>query len=345
MEKLKVAVIGVGLLGEQHSRVYTESDNAKVVAVCDINADRAQEVALKCGVPKWYVDYEEMLRDDGIEFQAVSVCTPDFAHCDPVAASLEAGKHVLVEKPLATSVSDANKMVETAKGADRKLMVKYTSRWIPQQEWMKKAIENGEIGEPLWGRAVATNTIYVAREFISWADRSSATWFLSCYHLDILGWYLNNSRVVEVYARGARKVLRSMGIDTWDCIQAQLVFDSGFTFNDEASWIRPDSYPKLVDRYLEISGTEGVVWADNRYETPHLYSERGARFAFQGGAPEVAGKLKGPNQRAIQHFVDCVINDEDPWTPGSEGAKHVEVLEAIHRSAESGQVVRLPLGG
>jgi predicted dehydrogenase len=343
MEKLKIAIIGTGLIGGgEHARIYTEMNNAEVVAVCDIKVERAKEIAAKYGATKWYRDYQEMLKDDEVDFQAVSVCTPDFAHRDPVVASLEAGKHVLVEKPFATSLADAKEMVKAAERTGNKLMVKYLSRWNPQQEWMKRAIDDGEIGEPLWGRAVATDTIYVPREYLNWVDRSSATWFLSCYHMDVLGWYIN-STVKEVYARGRRKVLKSMGINTWDGIQAQLTFDNGFVFNDEASWIRPDSFPRIVDRFFEIVGSEGTIWFDNRYETPHVYKQDGARFAFLGGIHEVAGKLRGPVQLAIEHFVDCVLNDKNPWTPGSEGAKHVEVLEAIHRSAESGEIIKLPL--
>jgi predicted dehydrogenase len=338
LDKLRVGIIGAGLLGSRHARIYTELDSAEVLAVCDIRADIAEEVAKQYGAPRWHADHEELLKDP--EVQAVSVCTPDFAHRDPVVAALDAGKHVLVEKPLATTTSDATSMVEAAKRSGRKLMVKYLSRWRPGDAWMKKAIDDGQIGEPLWGRGYYSDTIHVSTQLLRWAARSSPMWFLTCYHLDLLDWLIELP-VVEVRAHGVKKVLKARGIDTWDGLQALLLFEGGFSFAAEASWIRPDTWPKPVDSYFEIVGSEGQIWQDNRYPTPHLYGEDRARFALFRGAYELAGKLCGPIPLAMAHFVDCVLHDAEPLVPVQQAVRHVEVLEAIHNSAESGAPIRL----
>jgi predicted dehydrogenase len=219
-------------------------------------------------------------------------------------------------------------------------MVKYLSRWRPADAWMKKAIEDGEIGEPLWGRGYYNDTIHVSTQLLSWAAQSSPMWFLTCYHLDMLDWLIGLP-VVEVHAQGTKRVLKARGIDTWDGLQALLQFKGGFSFTAEASWIRPDTWPKPVDSHFEIVGSEAQIWQDSRYSTPHLYGQDRAKFAMFQGAYELAGKLRGPIPLAIAHFVDCALSDAQPLVPVTQALGHVQVLEAIHNSAESGEPVRL----
>ena len=123
MKMLKCGVIGAGILGKSHLRACKQFPYAQPVAVCDINGERAKEVAENFGVEA-YTDYEDMLAK--ADMDVIHVATPDFAHRDPAVKSLQAGKHVLLEKPMATTLDDAKAIAEAASAADGKLMVNFS---------------------------------------------------------------------------------------------------------------------------------------------------------------------------------------------------------------------------
>ena len=136
MKKLKCGVVGGGILGKVHLKACTQFPYAQPVAICDINGERAKEAAEEFDVEA-YTDYEDMI--DKADLDVIHIATPDFAHRDPVIKSLQSGKHVLVEKPMATTMDDARAIAEAAKAADGKLMVNFSNRWnVPHHNDMPK---------------------------------------------------------------------------------------------------------------------------------------------------------------------------------------------------------------
>src|SRR5437773_84043 len=149
MDQVGFGVIGTGIVGGAwHAYVYSHSPKAKLVAVCDLNEQRANEVGQKYGARKVYTDYRELLANP--EVQAVSIATPDFAHREIAVAAAEAGKHILVEKPIATTVEDAEAIVNAAKKAGVKLMVDFHNRVNPPFANAKQSIQSGELGKPAY---------------------------------------------------------------------------------------------------------------------------------------------------------------------------------------------------
>ncbi len=129
MKKLRVGIVGTGYMGELHAKVYVNNPNTEIVAVCDLNETRASAMAQKFGAPRYYNSHRLMLENEEIDL--VSVCTPDFAHAEPAIDSANAKKHVLIEKPLAVTVEDAEAIISAAKKNDVKIMTQFSHRWVP----------------------------------------------------------------------------------------------------------------------------------------------------------------------------------------------------------------------
>ena len=206
MDRVGFGVIGAGLFGENHALVYSRLPGVELVAVCDQNEARAREVAERYGARTHYTDYAQLLAEPDIE--AVSIATPDFAHAEIALAAAQAGKHILCEKPLATTVEEAQAIVDAAARAGVKLMVDFHNRVNPPFVAARDSVRNGAIGTPAYGYARLSNTTFVPLEMLSWADRSSALWFLGSHAVDIMRFILNDT-VVRVHAVSRSGILRS----------------------------------------------------------------------------------------------------------------------------------------
>ena len=179
MAKKKFALIGAGLFGEMHARAYTTHPEAELAVVCDLNEGRGKEIAGKYGGVRFTTDWREVAADSSVD--AASVATPDFAHTEIVVGLAKAGKHVLVEKPLATTVAECEQMVAAAGRAGVKLMVDYHNRWNPVFHEAHRRIRSGEIGSPRFVYYRLSNTTFVPLKMLSWASKSSVLWFLGSH--------------------------------------------------------------------------------------------------------------------------------------------------------------------
>lgn len=332
------AVIGSGLWGSLHARVYSESEHARLAAVCDLDPTRASELASRFGADA-YTDLDAMLKRDDID--AVSIVTPDFAHTELALAAIAAGKHVLVEKPLATTSADCRRVIDAAKAADLKLMVDFHNRWSPPFCSAKASIDQGEIGSVRFIAYRLNDTIFVPTKMLSWAGRSTVAWFIGSHSLDTVTWLVGD-RVKHVYAVSKSVVLKDRGIDTPDFYAVTLEFENGAVATIENCWILPESLPNIFDLKCEIVGSEGAFFIDG---SSHRMIEKHA-----GGQglypdvlvlPEVRGKQMGFAAESIRHFIDCVVDDTQPSVSGEDGLQVTQLIEAIERSVESGQRVTL----
>jgi predicted dehydrogenase len=181
MTKLNVAVIGAGILGSRHARVFSEQPETELVAVVDVNPARA-DIAQKFGA-KFYQDLGAMLQTENVD--AVAIATPDHLHREPVLAALNAGKHVFFEKPLATTLADARAITDAAVKSKLTAMVNYSQRFVADHLWIKQVIDNGLIGRPQMVISIKFDTIFVPTGMIrSWSTQTSPIYFMSSHDLD-----------------------------------------------------------------------------------------------------------------------------------------------------------------
>ncbi len=335
-------LIGSGLWGGLHGRVYATTDGAELAAVADVIEDRAQTLAGRHGATS-YTDYRDLLADDRVK--AVSIVTPDFAHAEIAVAACEAGKHVLCEKPLATTVEECERIVEAADQAGVKLMVDFHARWGPPYYKAWEAIRAGDIGQPQHVYYRLNDRISVPTDMLAWAGRSTVMWFIGTHTIDTVRWLLGDE-VVRVYAVSGKRVLREMGIDTPDYYQATLEFRSGATAVIENSWIMPNSMPNIIDLKCEIVGSKGAIYFDGSHNrTLEKYTQTDATYPDFLVMPEVYGKPRGFATDSIRHFIECVIEDREPIVTGRDGLEVTKVVCAIEESVRSGQPVNVPQPG
>lgn len=339
MDKVGVAVIGTGLLGARHARVYAEIPNAELVAVADIQAERAKAVAEKHGAA-WYSDYGQMLKDPAI--QAVSVATPDHLHREAVVACLRAGKHVLTEKPLSTTLADAESMLSAARGTGLTFMVNFSQRFAPEYNWIKRTIASGTIGTPLMVQSLKHDQVSVPTGMIrSWSSSSSPIFFMSSHDMDLIDWYLG-SDPVEVTAISTAKVLPGVGLDTPDGVQAVVRYASGETALYHSSWVHPATFPTLTDSYLEILGSQGILYLRSRNRQVELYSENLNQVVnFEGPhtANEVGGVLVGAFRHSLDLFLNAVVTGEESMTSAVNCLPVAALLYALHDSFREGKTI------
>ncbi len=330
MNEIRVAVVGAGILGSRHARVFGEIEGARLAGVADHSLERAREAAR--GAPA-FTSIEELLRD--VECDAVAVATPDHLHLDPVTAALNAGKHVLVEKPLATSVPAARAMIDLAQRKGLVLQVNYSQRWVPEYVWIKQQIMAGAIGKPRLVLSSKQDTIYVPTRMISWAAHTSPVWFMSSHDIDLITWFLED-RATSVIARETRGVLDSLGIRVHDGVDAVIGFAGGATLNLHSSWIYPESYPTVVVDRMTIVGDAGVIEFYSRGRQIECYTRTGGTtMTFTGPqtATEVNGRLEGAFRNSMVSFLTSIVSGEEAPTSAARTLHVVEIQEAILMAA------------
>jgi len=342
MNKTGFGVIGTGIVGGAwHAHVYQHLPQAELVAVCDLDEARAREVAERYAAPHVYTDYRDLLARPDIA--AVSIATPDFAHREIAVAAANAGKHILVEKPLATTVEDAEAILRAVDAADVKLMVDFHNRVNPAFVTARGAVRGGELGELKYIYARLSNTTFVPTQMLPWASRSSALWFLASHTLDMACWLLAD-KPTRVYAVSRSGVLQDMGIDTQDFHVAIVEFERGAVVTLENSWILPETEPNVFNFKMELLGDDGVMYintSDNR--TVEKYTRAGVSLPDTLGFTLDANsaRLSGFVLEAIARFVDAVVDDAPVLATGEEAALVTRVLAAVEESAKSGQPIEL----
>jgi predicted dehydrogenase len=302
---LRSGVIGLGILGSQHVEFLAAHPQVEVAAVADVRRDQAEAIAVTAGAEP-YTDYTRMLAEHNLDL--VVVATPDPLHKEPVIAAVRAGvPNVLQEKPMATSVSDAEEMVEAAEAARAHIFINYANRGSAFDRATYQVLRRGLIGDVVYGEIHLDDNISVPTQM--WGDRtrewvsgSSTAQFLLSHVVDLLRWLLGPAEVSEVYAIAQRKVLGY----TPDLYDAYLVFDNGAKLRVKAEWIK--HIDGLVEFGISFSGSEGSLFYIKR---PGFGQVEGWRANVSDGiTTEALLSLQqellaeGINVRALLHHPD-----------------------------------------
>ncbi len=332
-DRLGAAVIGMGMMGERHARVWAELPQTRLVTVCDIIPERAQAVAERysCRVA---ASLEEAVSAPGVDI--VSVCTDDQAHVLPCLAAARAGKHVLVEKPLATSVEDCDRIIEACSKAGVKLMTGHVCRFDPRYVACRESVQSGEVGDIVQVYARRNNVVTSGRRI---GPRTSVAFFLGVHDIDLIGW-VTGARITRVYSEATSKVLAN--IKALDTILSVVRLDNGAVGCIETCWVIPEGAPNTLDARFEVVGTRGrvaaQVGADEVMEAADTQRTRRPDMVYW---TEVHGRAQGALPDQLEHFAECVRTGADPVISPQEARHAVEVAQAMHRSLETGAPVCL----
>jgi len=332
-------IIGLGVWGETHLKAYADTPGCELVGLCDLNEELAQRRAEEYSVPFWTTDYRELLERP--DLQAVSVVTPDFAHFEIGMAAAQAKKHLLLEKPMATRLSEAEQMAQAAEEAGVILMVDFHNRWNPAFVDAKAAIEAGEVGEVRMISLLLNDILWVPTDMLSWAGQSTVAWFLAAHIADLARW-LTGREVERVWSVARSGVLSSLGIDTPDFFQTILEMEGGLVTHLENCWIMSNNQPNLFDLKMELFGSEGSIYVDmGTNRMVEKYTPEEATYPVLTVCNEIHGKQTGFGIESIRHFAECVMTGTQPLVTSQDGMENVRIVAAIHQSAESGEPVTL----
>ena len=336
MDRVKVGVIGLGM-GQAHLKCYEACPNAAVVALCDIDEALLSKVLGERPDVKGFTDYGEMLAMDGL--QAVSVALPNFLHCPVTLAALEAGKHVLCEKPMAMNAAEAEQMKRTAERLGKVLMMHFNMRYMTTAATLKPVLEAGALGQ-----IYHVTTTYLRRDgyprpggWFGQKDKSGGGPLidLGVHRIDLALWLIGYPKPVaafgNVYDLLAREKLKGIEFDCEDFSTAMIRFENGCTMYVAASW---DGYP-LAGHGLTmgIYGTGGYVF-ETSGEITLCKKEHGVPTAC-------ALEQQQPRETAQQHFVDCILEGRQPDPCAEHGVIVMKILDAIYGSARTGREARI----
>ena len=319
--KLKMAIVGTGIWGENHAKIYQAHPFCEVVAVCDEKKEKAQAVADKMKIPQCYDSYEEMFKQSGCD--AVAIVTPDFAHAAIAVKAAEYGKHVLVEKPLATTREDVFTMVEAFEKHKVRAMVDLHNRWSPAFNVAHQSVEKGELGTPYSGYMRLNDIKWVATDMLPWAVKSSILWFLGSHSLDTLRWFFDDD-VKRVYSVSREGILKGLGVDTVDTYLTTLEFKKGGVAHMENGWITPNANPCVNDIKFNILGDKGMISLDvSNHNLIQKYTDEKVTVPDMVVQHSIFGCPKGFAFESICSFVDCLLSG-DPF--------HVSITDAANTS-------------
>jgi UDP-N-acetylglucosamine 3-dehydrogenase len=341
MKKIKVGVIGCGSIAKhRHLPEYNLNELVEIVAVCDIVSERADELADMYGA-RSYTDYKELVASEDVD--AVSVCTPNYLHAPISIAALQSGKHVLCEKPMATSREEAEAMIEAARVNNRKLMIAHNQRFVPSHQRAKALIESGEIG-----RIYSFRSAFGHGGPEGWSADGKDSWFfrkseafigamgdLGVHKTDLLR-FLLGEEFVEVGAFVETSAKENSDVD--DTAVCVLKTESGIVGTLAASW-----------SYVSKEDNSTIIYAENailRLEDDPTYSlvvqyKNGEVVKYELGGIQTNEEGGQKNSKVIRHFVQSILNDEQPLVTGEEGMKSLQVVLSALESAETKQIVRI----
>lgn len=339
MEKIRMALVGAGTWGANHARIYKAHPFADVVAICDMNLEKAQKVAAEEGIEQVYSDYNKMFAE--CECDAVAIVTPDFAHVDVAVAAANAKKHILIEKPLATTREGAEKILEAVRRNGVRAMVDLHNRWNPPFHAAYQSIRAGELGKAYSAYFRLNDCRWVATDMLPWAAKSSILWFLGSHSLDTLMWMFD-SRPVRVYSVSKKGVLAAEGVDTVDEYLTTIEFANGAVAQMENGWVTPNANPCVNDIKFNILGDKGMIAIDaSNHNMIQKYTDTQVTVPDVIVQNKIFGQPKGFAFESIRAFVDCLLTGEEFPVSIEDAAYGVIALLAVMESAEKRMPVEI----
>ncbi|GIO88138.1 oxidoreductase [Paenibacillus faecis] len=352
----RVGIVGCGgIANGKHLPSLSKLANVELAAFCDIVPERAEEAAAKYGIDgaKVYADYREMLKEEKLDI--VHVLTPNDSHAEISIAALEAGNHVMCEKPMAKSAADARKMVEAAKRTGKKLTIGYNNRFRPDSLHLKKLCEEGKLGHIYYAkahairrRAVPTWGVFLDEE----KQGGGPLIDIGTHALDLTLWMMDNYKPKVVLGTTYHELSqRENAANAWgpwdpkkftveDSAFGMIVMENGATVVLESSWALNSL--EVDESKCSLSGTEAGADMKNGLlingeEFGRLYTKEVDLGA--GGVAFYEGKAENAADTEMRSWIEAVDKDLEPVVTPEQACVVSEILEAIYESARTGKAV------
>ncbi len=342
-EPLRVGIIGAGI-GRQHVRGYLNVEAAKISAICDLDLARATELARENSLQtQIFSDYRALIESQRVD--AVSVCVPNFLHAEVAAACLEAGLHVLCEKPLAINAAQAQLIADAAQKSGKICMVSHVLRFRDDVLALKSEIDSGRIGEIYYARAFARRISGIPKWggwFTQQKLAGGGPLIDTGVHILDLAWWLCGcpkplAASAVAYAKfGPRKLGLGAGgaanldgtFDVEDLAAGLIRFEGGLSLHFEATWAL---HAERDERFCHLHGTNGaILWDD----APKIIDSNGL-------VSPISAQSGDAWTREISHFIGCIQTGAQPDPDAAQGVTMMRILDALYQSARENREVKI----
>lgn len=342
MQRINVGVIGTGWCGGIRARVAADSALVDQVHICEIDPVRRSEIAADTSAATATADYREILADPDVQAVMISA-TPETTHYPMTKDALEAGKHVLLEKPIALTLAEADELVALAASRDLKFTIGYSQRFNSKQALVKRSIDDGTLGTPVSG-LVSRHITRRLGDKIGGRIKLSPAAMEATHDIDFLLWCMEPARPVRVYAQAVERVMKDK-YDVADCMSIVVTLDNGVVLTIGAGWILPPGYPNFSSTWMEIVGSDGALIIDDTHRDTLLNTMNGGMSLPLSTMPgeQVGHVYAGPMHDETVHFLEAVAYDRPVLVTPEQARQTMEVYLAADLSAETNHAVELPL--
>lgn len=328
MRKARIGIVGTGLIGEVHIQAFQKHPLCELVAVCDMNVSRLQEMKMKYEIPEVYTNQAEM--HEKCPLDGVIIATPDQFHREPALLAAAAGVDILLEKPIATTIEDAEAIIEAVTAANVKLMLGMTLRYIPEYAHVQQQFLTGALGIPI--NAYSRRAVRKS-EGHRLNGRCSVNEYLGVHDIDFL-LSIFGREVDNVYAtRGNFEIFDKLGVADyyWNIIK----WKNGATAALQVTWNEPEANKNLLEMECYVNGTNGSAHVILGGQQLNVATDTDCDY------PELT--LDNGYHIEADHFIKCILSDEQPYAGGQAGLDTLKIMIALEQSSKEGLPVQVNL--
>ena len=331
MKRLRVGIVGLGAFGESHIGAYRALPNVEIAAVASRSPERARQIADRYGIPEWHGSHEALIADDTID--AVSITTAEHEHRDPAVLALRAGKHVLVEKPIAATLEDADAILAAAREASGILMPGHILRFEPKYAGARAAAASGTLGRIVSISARRNRP----RGLIATHGRVHPALITAIHDIDIMLWTAGaHVRQVHAIDRIASRDDGAHGL--WGLLE----FANGVVGAIETSWLLPDAAGIGTDDAFQVTGLDGTAKISLDAPAFRIWSADGGQAPDVSYEPVLHGVVSGALRDELAHFASCALaGTPSPIISPDDARAALAVVLALIESAARGEPVLL----
>ncbi|WP_405404401.1 Gfo/Idh/MocA family protein [Paracoccus sp. Ld10] len=342
MKQVEVAVIGTGWCGGIRAETLARSALVDKLHICEIKPERLEEVRVLTNPATATTDYQDIVANPDISVVYIST-TPEQTHYPIARDCLKAGKHVLLEKPIAMEFGEADHLIKLSQDNNVKFTIGYSQRFNTKIAYAKKKVTDGTLGRVV-NVMVSRHLSRSLGKKIASRTRLSPAVMESTHDLDFVFWLMEPAKPVRVYSQGSYGYMKDVN-GSYDTMWTTVTMDNGMLVVVGGGWNLPPSYPNFCATWIEITGTEGALFLDDTHRDKWLNTvSEGTQYPMSTMPGEqvdhvFAGQM-GPE---TLHFLESVLLDRPVMVAPEHARMVMETYRAADLSAETGEPIDLPL--
>ncbi|PPR50964.1 MAG: scyllo-inositol 2-dehydrogenase (NAD(+)) [Alphaproteobacteria bacterium MarineAlpha5_Bin5] len=332
MNKLKIAVIGTGLVGSFHAETFFRNPNSELIAVCDIDKEKVKKIAnkFKC---KAYNEFESLINTEKLD--AISIATPEQIRIAPALLAIERGLKILLEKPLGRNLEDIENLVNKIKNHNKLISVNFILHEDPRYKLMKEKIKNNEIGEIVSCYARRRGNRFGIEIYAPWTDLISST----LIHDIQMVMSINNSKPERIYAEA---VIRECAkFNSHDAVMSIIKFTDGSIASFETSWVLPKNQPEFLDPAFHVVGDKGSIIIEGSSMGLQIQTDKSYMKPDLSNWPIIDSKVEGCLKRNLDKFIEDCVYDNQPDVDLIKAYEVEKIVFAMKKSIDENRLINL----